>query len=72
MGAKRALESFLYSTCGECMVAKFVDKGWVVCGHPRHEGDEQTLHDGWHQDAPIPTTCPLRERRALLGLKEGA
>jgi len=62
---------FLYKTCGECMAADFVDREWVVCKHPEHEADKQTLRDGWHQDT-LPETCPLRKRRALLGIEDGA
>lgn len=63
---------FLYKNCGECMASDHVDEGWVVCKHPEHEEDEETLHDGWSYNGPIPKTCPLRKRRAILGLMAGA
>ena len=64
-----AYRIFLYASCGECLAADFVDEGWVVCKHPEHKADAQTLHDGWSANT-LPETCPLRTRRAMLGIKE--
>lgn len=67
-----------YEKCGDCGFSNWLDSNWISCGHPtpaKASPEDADLRDDddyeGAADAPIPKTCPLRERRALLGIKEG-